>query len=1090
MKRLYLLGLLILCTVMTVRATTYCHYPLSSNDGNSTITLTCEKVSDGNYRMTIEGENLNGLGGTFYKPGDVDVRSKITSSTSTKIVINIDAASDPKFYTPLYVLMPGEVTFGELNGKDIVWGTCDVSGGESGGGESGGGESGGGETGTADPATYCRTDMTFGTNTIMLSTIKVSEGNYRLVIEGENLTGLGGTYYTPGNVHLGGKITTQTSTKIICDITAPSAPKFYTPLYVMTSGGQLTFSDVNGKDIVWGICDDPCLEGNGVDWAAGALCSAGFFEGSSAQVPVTTYVPDKAVDGDTNTRWGSYGSGEAPDWWQVDLEEIRMLDSIRIMFSTCDIVGYAVKGSTDANSWFTLLEVNDAPLIDRYINHPLPENSMARYLRVEPIGGTFMSFWEFNAFGTCERISSKPVMVSAVVDEESIGETSVKVQVGAIDKETSFPNIKYNVVITTGSSVGSKTTLTATDGILTISGLVGYTDYSVEIWAVDGDSNESENSKVVEFTTAPYTGLYLREWNGGNGNSIRFRKTAVSGVYVGQLALPAGTFTYYLEDKNTGKTTSTNGGERPLVLKVPTMVTFYAKDVDTFASNADSIFLSGPAVGCGTSDWATCGETRLCTWDGDKAVWTGEIDPTEVYGICKIAHPSNGNTDVYPQDIMKGTENPDVTSTRGTFTFDLPTFTWSWKNAACEFYGYPGDGTDLVDSQPFNKGYKLTVQLSDDKSKLLVEAIVYDNDGTRGNCYFQHYPYLDPKAFQKDIIIPKVKGTDSVYYGEITINQLKNYEDGMIRFAVKFETPAVRITLPEYFYLDGSGCAKRLFTIYHYNDMPAVPETGAVTQYAGGKILQPIKYKRKLTPGVWETLCLPFVVDSITVYDPDDDKDYKLYAQYTSGGTVYPGEFWLRVFKEAAVTQDNFEPNWHDIEAGSQEKALPQKGVPYIIRVPEGTYYKDKYLVFHGAGYQIIDNTYTAPALPADGYFSYSGNNTMRPWNLNAAYVLDAQGEYFWADQTVTLQPFECAVNATKNTINRMPRLQMAPRQIATDHSLPSTADEQGRIYTLMGTLVGQYSSVDAKDAALQRLPEGLYILQTDRETSKIYIAK
>ncbi|MGM9825565.1 MAG: hypothetical protein ACI3Z8_03920 [Paludibacteraceae bacterium] len=125
MKHLFFKGCVVavaLLTTHSVGATSYCHDQLSSNDGNSTITLTCEKISDGNYEMTIEGENLQGLGGTFYNPGAVDVRTKITSSTSTKIVINIDAASDPTFYTPLYVLMPGEVVFPTLD--KIEWGSC------------------------------------------------------------------------------------------------------------------------------------------------------------------------------------------------------------------------------------------------------------------------------------------------------------------------------------------------------------------------------------------------------------------------------------------------------------------------------------------------------------------------------------------------------------------------------------------------------------------------------------------------------------------------------------------------------------------------------------------------------------------------------------------------------------------------------------------------------------------------------------------------------------------------------------------------------------------------------------------------------
>ena len=125
MKNLFFKGCVVAVALLTtgaVGATVYCHDKLVSNDGKDTITLTCEKISDGNYEMTVEGENLQGFGGTFYNPGAVDLRSKITSQTSTKIVCNIDAASDPVFYTPLYVLMPGEVIFPQLD--NIEWGSC------------------------------------------------------------------------------------------------------------------------------------------------------------------------------------------------------------------------------------------------------------------------------------------------------------------------------------------------------------------------------------------------------------------------------------------------------------------------------------------------------------------------------------------------------------------------------------------------------------------------------------------------------------------------------------------------------------------------------------------------------------------------------------------------------------------------------------------------------------------------------------------------------------------------------------------------------------------------------------------------------
>ena len=123
MKKTLLKSLMLIvalsCTVLAT-AKTYCHEELKS--GDYSIYLSCEKLSVGNYRMTIEGENLAGFGGTFFNPGEVDVRSTITTNTPAKIVCTIAAESEPQFYTPLYVMMPAEVNFGEI--KDIEWGTC------------------------------------------------------------------------------------------------------------------------------------------------------------------------------------------------------------------------------------------------------------------------------------------------------------------------------------------------------------------------------------------------------------------------------------------------------------------------------------------------------------------------------------------------------------------------------------------------------------------------------------------------------------------------------------------------------------------------------------------------------------------------------------------------------------------------------------------------------------------------------------------------------------------------------------------------------------------------------------------------------
>ncbi|MDY4148307.1 MAG: hypothetical protein SOY26_00975, partial [Paludibacteraceae bacterium] len=342
--------------------------------------------------------------------------------------------------------------------------------------------------------------------------------------------------------------------------------------------------------------------------------------------------------------------------------------------------------------------------------------------------------------------------------------------------------------------------------------------------------------------------------------------------------------------------------------------------------------------------------------------------------------------------------------------------------------------------------------------------------------------------------LTKRQGT-KIFEGDIPVSQLKNKADGIIRFGVKFAFAGggLRVTTPEFYYLDGSGCAERDFVIYHHSQTPADDKNGAVESFAGGRILQPIQYKRKLRPNVWETLSIPFEVNRVTVTEGNDE--YEIYPQYINNGKVIEGEFWLRDFREKEVSAEDFQANWHDIQATTAKDALPKKNVPYIIRVPDDDthYWADKYIVFHGASYQTIDDVYsTNVQVPdAENMFAYSGNNTMKEWQLRSAYVLDDVGEYFRSGETVTLYPFECAVNAEQATIAKMPRLSLNKRpDTATDTKIPTTAMEAGSVWTLMGGYVGAFGNVDEYDALLQRLPEGLYIVSRGKQADKLYLVK
>lgn len=107
---------------------------------------------------------------------------------------------------------------------------------------------------------YCETPLTSGDHTIYLSCQKFSEGNYQILIEGEGLTGIGGSYVNAngvGGYYLNGDhmIVAEDGSSITCNITSTTDPSFYTPLYVIISGaGEVSFTAP--ADIEWGTCGD------------------------------------------------------------------------------------------------------------------------------------------------------------------------------------------------------------------------------------------------------------------------------------------------------------------------------------------------------------------------------------------------------------------------------------------------------------------------------------------------------------------------------------------------------------------------------------------------------------------------------------------------------------------------------------------------------------------------------------------------------------------------------------------------------------------------------------------------------------------
>ena len=500
-------------------------------------------------------------------------------------------------------------------------------------------------------------------------------------------------------------------------------------------------------------------------------------------------------------------------------------------------------------------------------------------------------------------------------------------------------------------------------------------------------------------------------------------------------------------------------------------------------------------AGCGTVHYIQDNQQKLCIYVAfGKAIKE-----------CNVDHFKNGGQLFLWLSALSNRETEIIV----TFTDDTSCSFWILNAKAepaddpdqpveegvCTYEGGPGDALmEQPGKDQFESGYKITLKIDEeDSDKIHITATVLGADAPAETAIFQNYPNYDYAQNTAQHNFPGSK--QSTFETTISISSLiSNREDGIIRFAIKFEYPngVVKVTTPEYFYLDGSGCAQRVFAIYHHDDLPAEPLEGEdqFTEFAGGKILQSIQYKRRMPSEVWETLSVPFDVDSVTAFDPATGEHVRLYAQYNNGSTQ-EGNYWLRYFKTPSVTRTEFQPNWHDIEADNPEAAKPEKDKAYIIRLPNGGgYYNDKYIVFHGRGYQEIAEAYIAPDLPADDYYSYSGNNTMMPQYLFSAYVLDNAGYYFTSSSTVTLPPFECSVNATAATIAKMPRIALNGRNnTTTDLTLLPTTDLQGGvIYSIFGAAVARFNTIDEYDQACQTLAAGVYVIVTPSTTTKIQI--
>lgn len=292
------------------------------------------------------------------------------------------------------------------------------------------------------------------------------------------------------------------------------------------------------------------------------------------------------------------------------------------------------------------------------------------------------------------------------------------------------------------------------------------------------------------------------------------------------------------------------------------------------------------------------------------------------------------------------------------------------------------------------------------------------------------------------------------------------------------------------------------FVIYRTGDMAEDDRAALddVESYEGGTISETIEFRMKVhTLDQWYTLCLPFTVNAVMVWDPDDGPEYyDIVPFYRSGGRFYTGHYIIR--KPETVTNyaiETFEERWVDPENSG---VLPATNTPYIIQWHD-PYFLGKYISFFGSTNQAIPSDFNAGEAPsADDVVNVFGNNTMHSGTVRDAYLLDKDygPSGAWLREDIgtdrTILPFECFIRASQQGTARY-RIIRRGMEIDTPTALEQISNHQSpmtiRVYTITGVLIGEYNDCSFQDAAHRIATdhnEGIYILRSENESMKLLL--
>ena len=247
-----------------------------------------------------------------------------------------------------------------------------------------------------------------------------------------------------------------------------------------------------------------------------------------------------------------------------------------------------------------------------------------------------------------------------------------------------------------------------------------------------------------------------------------------------------------------------------------------------------------------------------------------------------------------------------------------------------------------------------------------------------------------------------------------------------------------------------------------------------------------ITYTRYFKAGVWETLYLPFAIESMLI----EGEDYK-NAVWKSAADNDKAIFYLA----------KLIPGTNEFELASSI----EPNTPYIIQFGQTTdawYYDDNPITFVSAeDYNWIPNDWNQSSTSLTMY----GNTTLQPKIITNAYYLGNNNSFELAD-TYTLNPFECyispeKVNGVQNMQARRFSVRVRPQsdvttgvptvdsdqlfcQIVGNTLTIQTNGQPVNIYNINGMLI--HSFAEGNEQVSIDLDNGCYIINSLGYTQKI----